>query len=259
MIFDTFMVGGADELDVLECRLYELEDVAGVVHVAVEADVDHQGHPKPFALSESLDRFAQWKERLVVVRASGLPTVAEDSGAWAREHSQREWCAQGLVDAGCENDDVVLHGDLDEIPKAVVARNVAPRQGALVALAMRGHFFAVDWVYPHPWMGTVAARAADVRSFAVLRDTRNTAPALPDAGWHLSWMGGAQANRRKLGSFCHPEVEAQIGDGLSGGRNAFLEQGIHVDGSVMAPVDVDETWPRYVREGRCPKSWFRPR
>lgn len=259
MIFDTFMVGGADELDMLECRLLELEGVAGLVHVAVEADVDHQGHAKPYAVSESLDRFAPWKERLVVVRASGLPTVADDPGAWAREHAQREWCGQGLVDVGCENGDVVLHGDLDEVPRSVVARNVRPAAGSLLAFAMRGHFFAVDWLYPHPWMGTVAARAADVRSFAVLRDTRNVAPRLPDAGWHLSWLGGPAANRRKLGAFCHPEAEAQIDYGLSGGRNAFLESGIHVDGTVMAPVDVDGSWPRYVWERRCPESWFRPR
>ncbi len=64
MIVDTFPF--RDEFDLLECRLTELQDVPDLVHVAVEADVDHQDHPKPYLLSENLDRFAPWKERLVV-------------------------------------------------------------------------------------------------------------------------------------------------------------------------------------------------
>lgn len=254
-IWDTFMFGNEYEFDVLECRLVELEDVPNVVHVAVEADVDHQAHPKPYHLSEQLDRFAPWKERLRVVRATGLPTLADSSDAWSREQAQREFAKDAMSDAA--NGDVVLHGDLDEIPTPLVVRNVRPR--GMVAFEQRGHFFAVDWLYPQPWRGTVAAMAGSFQRFNQLRDARNFAPPLHNAGWHLSWLGGPEANDRKLHSFCHGEVASQIEYGMSNGRNAFLEDGIHVDGTVMVPVDVDESWPRYVYERRCPANWFRPR
>lgn len=251
VIFDTFM--GNNELDMLECRLYELQDVPNLVHVLVEADVDHQDHPKPYHFTEHLDRFAAWQDRLRIVHATGLPTVGDDPDPWAREHAQREWVREALTDA--DPDDIVLHGDIDEIPTVLVARNIRPR--GFVAFAQRGHFWAVDWLYPLPWMGTVAARVRDIHSFGAMRDVRNTARRIPDAGWHLSWLGGPDIATAKVGSFCHPEVETRIRDGLA--SDAFLRDGWHVDGEKMTPVDVDDTWPRWVHERRCPESWFRPR
>ena len=52
-IIDVFPFN--NELDMLQCRL---EEMASVVDwfVAIEADVDHQDHPKPFHLSEKIGR-----------------------------------------------------------------------------------------------------------------------------------------------------------------------------------------------------------
>jgi len=247
MILDTFMIN--NELDMLECRLVELEDVPNVMHVAVEADVDHQDHPKPFWLTEHLDRFAPWKERLTIVRATGLPTRTDSPDPWARENAQREHLRFGIADAA--PDDVVLHGDIDEIPTALVVRNLRPN--GLVALAQRGHFWSCRWTYPVPWRGTVARRAGEVWSFNAMRDARNVAKALPDAGWHLSWLGGPETAMAKVGSFCHPEVRDRIVDGLA--SNRFFTEGIHVDGVKMLRCEIDRTFPRYVYEGRCPESW----
>ena len=250
-IFDTFMFN--DELDMLECRLYELEDVSNLIHVAVEADVDHQDHRKPYHLTENLGRFDQWKDRLVIVRASGLPTHAEDPDPWAREHAQREHAAAALRDA--DPDDVVLHGDLDEIPTELVARNIRPQ--GFVALEQTLYCFAVDWLHPERWRGTVAARVKDVKTFGQMRDVRNIAKPLQNAGWHLSWLGGKDAALRKLGSFCHPEIAGRTLEGIESGQ--WLNQGWHVDGKKMVPVDVDGSWPRWIAERKCPESWFRPR
>jgi phosphoribosylformylglycinamidine synthase len=52
-------------------------------------------------------------------------------------------------------------------------------------------------------------------------------------------------------------VEDQIRDGLE--RDTFYRDGIHVDGTKMTPVDVDDTWPRWIVEGHAPASWYRPR
>lgn len=255
-LYDTFMVN--DELDMLECRLYELQDIPNLVHVAVEANVDHQDHPKPFHLTENLSRFEPWKDRVRVVRAKGLPPRTFDPDPWAREHAQREYAPQGMTDA--DTDDVVLHGDIDEIPSALVTRNVRPQ--GFVAFEQRGHFFAVDWLYPLPWYGTVAGRVRDITSFGAMRDTRNIARRIPNAGWHLSWLpvGDKDPNRTardKVNSFCHPEVTDRVLAGLE--IDAFRGDGWHVDGQRMTPVDVDGTWPRWVSERKCPASWFRSR
>jgi len=249
-IFDAFPMN--DELDLLECRLYELQDIANLTHVIVEADVTHQDTPKPSHYLDNRERFAPWKDRIVHVWATGLPTVREAADPWAREHAQREWIGAGLKDAA--PDDVVLQSDLDEIPTAVAARNVRPQ--GFVAFDQTLYCFAVDWRHPERWRGTVAARVGQVRSFGQMRDARNVAKPLPNAGWHLSWLGGREANLNKLGAFCHPEVADRIHAGLAGG-NLFLDRGVHVDGKQMIPVTVDRTWPRWVHERRCPEAWFR--
>lgn len=254
-IWDTTPVN--DEMDLVACRLMELSGIPNLTHVFVEGDVTHQGNAKPYWLSEAVagGRFAEYAERIIIVRATGLPTVADAPDPWAREYATREHCATGIIEGGVENDDIVLHGDLDEIPRALVARNLHPR--GMVALEMAGLFWAVDYLYPYPWRGTVATTAGRLTSFCAMRDARSIAPRIPDAGWHLSWLGGPEMAMTKVDSFCHPEVRARVVEGIGNGR--FYEQGWHLDGAKLAPVDVDETWPRYVRDGLCPKSWFRPR
>lgn len=251
-----------DELDLLECRLTELFDAVDYF-VLVEADVDHQDHPKPFHYLENAERFEAWADKIVPVQAKGMPTVQDDPDPWAREHAQREFIGLGLERIGVNGDDVLLQSDVDEIPKALHARNVRPQ--GLVAFEQRLHCFAVDWLHPEPWRGTVAGRAGFVaglgdRAFGRMRDSRNTAlcpPYLRDAGWHLSWLGGRDAALAKLGSFCHPEIAERTEAGLR--EDFFLREGFHVDGTRMRPVDVDESWPRYVFERRCPENWFRVR
>lgn len=255
MRVDTFMFN--NELDMLECRLVEIFDDIDYV-VAVEADVDHQDHPKPYILTENLSRFDAWKDKLRVVRATGLPSVKDYPDPWAREHAQREHTVTGLADIGVSSTDIVLHGDVDEIPTGFACRLVQPR--GFVAFEQRGHFWSLRWQYPYPWMGTVAARAGNVESFGAMRDRRNITPVrMPHAGWHLSWLPNSgesslDSATRKVGSFCHPEVEQRIRDGLASEK--FLVDGVHVDGAQMSRVEIDHTFPKWVREGNCPAGWL---
>lgn len=260
-IIDAFPFN--NELDILECRLTEIYDAVDWF-VIVEADVTHQDRPKPSHYLDHRERFSQFADKIVHVWATGLPTIGDNPDPWAREHAQREYIADGLARLDVADHDIILQSDVDEIPRGLHVRNARPGKG-LISFGQRGHFWAVDWLYPLTWYGTVAGTVESIgrlgdRPFGKMRDTRNTAPTpagFQDAGWHLSWLGGPDVAIAKVGSFCHPEVEDRIVDGLAGDR--FYRDGIHVDGQKMRPVDVDESWPRWVREGHAPASWFRPR
>jgi hypothetical protein len=250
-----------DELDILECRLYELERAVDWF-VIVEADVTHQDRPKPWYLAENADRFKPWADKIVNVQASELPTAKDNADPWAREHAQREHIATGLSIIGVGANDIVLQSDVDEIPRALQARNVRPQ--GLLAFEQRLHCFAVDWLHPEPWRGTVAGTGTSIKAlglmpFGRMRDSRNVAPcppALRNAGWHLSWLGGRDRALHKLGAFCHPEIARETYEGLREDR--YLRNGWHVDGKRMAPYEGDD-WPKWIKERRCPESWFRPR
>ena len=252
-IYDSFMLN--DDLDVLEARLYELENIPNLTHIVVEADVTHQDNPKPSYLSDNWSRFSAWHDRIIRVWATGLPTVRDDPDPWAREHAQREHIGRGLVDA--DPHDVLIQSDVDEIPNPLVVRNLRPN--GLIGLEQRMCCFAVDWLHPDPWYGPVAARVGQIGRFGLMRDARNTCPHIPNGGMHLSWMGDDEANLRKLNAFCHPEVADRIHAGLTTAGNRFREDGYHVDLKKMIAADVDETWPRWVYERKCPDVWWRDR
>lgn len=255
---DTFPYAG--EADMLECRLTELDGVADAF-VIVEADVTHGGNtPKPYRFLEHQDRFAPWADRIVYVQATGLPDLADP---WSRELGQREWIWEGLKRLDAGPDDVVFHGDVDEIPSVLAFSAVKP--SGMVVLYQRLHPFAVDWVHPRGyWEGTVAARVKDIGRMADMRNARLYAPTVlrdptdgPAYGWHLSWVtDSVAAKEAKIRAFCHSEIrptwEARLGECYEAGR--------HVDGVILEPVEVEEgLWPRWITGGHAPPGWFRPR
>lgn len=265
---DTFPFN--KEFEMLDIRIEEMGEAVDFM-VAVEADVTHQDNPKPYYLSENIERYDHFGDKLIVIRAKGLPTVEDDRDPWARELAQREYLIHGLREidhrvGGLEESDIIMHGDVDEICRAVCVRNINPRDG-FISFGQRMHCFHVDWLHPDPWGGTVASTLGDLMRlsplpFQKLRNTRNanidrTGGWLWDAGWHFSWMGDTEIWLDKLNSFCHPEIGERTLQGLQNGL--YSRQGFHVDGRRMKAVDVDESWPKAIFERRCPETWFRPR
>ena len=252
------MFGSAEaETDILECRLRELEDIPDLHHVIVEAEITHRGDPKPMWYREHAKRFEPWGARITYVHVAEhmLPSREENPDPWCREYAQREFCRAGLDEA--EPDDIVLHGDCDEIPRpgAITATKDMP---LLVSVfQMRLCMYAVDWLHPLPWHGTIRTQYRSAGSFAQLRNMRNSLPPIMDGGSHLSWMGGTETHRAKLDTHCHLEMTDETQEALRSGE--WLREGRHSDGHKLEPVDVDEAWPRWVHERECPESWFRPR
>jgi hypothetical protein len=169
VIFDTFMFN--NELDMLECRLYELENIPNLVHVAVEADVDHQDHPKPYHLSENLDRFEPWKDRLVVVRATGPPDRAETR---TRGRASTPNASGPARDGPTPSDsDVVLHGDSTRSRPRSSSATSAPR--GFVAFDMRLLLDGGRLAAPDRWRGTVAGRPGTSARFGDARRPQHRA------------------------------------------------------------------------------------
>ena len=245
-----------DELDMLECRLIELEDY-DVTHVLVESFATHRGVPKPLHYAnESGRRFRRWEHRIRTV-AVGEAAFRPGAGSWEREHTQRDMAWLVLApDPG----DLVLICDVDEIPSPAVLNWVGEEAAAV---RMRACLFAVDWEVPQHALPPqcVIARAGWLggKSLAAVRDARDSYPVISDGGWHLSWLGGPEAQRQKLETAtCHTELfdmptGALIMDG-SCWRDGRTDGGLPV-----VPVDVDGSWPAYVRKRQCPDNWFRPR
>ena len=262
-IFDTFIF--FNELDLLECRLRELEDLP-IQHILVESAVTLQGNPKPLYYRENQERFAPWKDRIKTVVVGDAPML-QLQNSWQRQAYQRECIFIGLKALDAELDDLIIFSDVDEIPRASVLRQdmETPR-----ALSLKHHLFAVDWLHPYPITAPVAVRLKDVGHFDSLRirkngwrTRKNGWRQIPDAGWHFSWLGGPNAIKLKAAAYAHTELTDLIQRWADEGR---LYQSGHAwssDGSIldiqMVAVEVDETYPRWMQEGKFPPSWYRPR
>lgn len=240
MIIDAFMF--SDELDMLECRLIELQDVVDCF-VLVEGDKTFQGELKPSVYRDNQDRFAQWVDRIVHVVVP-LP----DGDAWARENAQREGIASGLARLAAQPTDTVIVSDVDEIWRSTVDVTRLPKPFTVLTLTMYVH--DLGWLHPDPWDGPVVVRVEDIPAqpnrFEILRSCRlHPRPVrIPDAGWHLSYFGGDDAVRRKQWSFSHTEY-----------RNVDMTRqranGLHIDGTVLERADSGDV-PQWIPAGWLP-------
>lgn len=205
-VWDTFLLN--DELDLLESRLAVLSDV--VDHfVVVEADRTFTGREKPLHLTTNLDRFARWQGKLIPVAV----TLDPDGNAWEREHAQERAQREALQHLA--DDDLLLVGDVDEIPHPHVVAYLKSHLDEPLRLVMRHALYRANWVLSEPWEeGTVAARGSQLddrmiaQSLGVVPESwegyRETL--LPGAGWHVSYLGGPADLVRKLGAFSHQEL-----------------------------------------------------
>ncbi len=242
----------------LEFRLTELADSPVYRHVIVESRVTHRGDPKPLYFEEQRERFAPWRDRIIYV-ASSQPTREQAPGMspWDREHAQRNAAWLGRMKA----DDVLLIADVDEIPSPkVLSPTYCSAQWSRWVLMQRAFVNAVDWQYPtiEPCSVLVTAGLAATGQLAGARDGRLSYPAIEQAGWHFGWLGDHESRLVKLSVTCHLEADSspEYQDEVRSGRG--YREGWHAQVKLL-PVDVDDTWPRYIRERRCPENWFRPR
>jgi hypothetical protein len=270
VIYDLIMLrGGEDDQAMLEVRLNEFADL-DCRHVISEATCDHRGNPKPLWLERNFERFIPGAHRIMYVPVTDLPAdegawAAEHGGwaaeqlrrgpGWVREHIQRDrgWAAVKHMAA---DSDVILISDLDEFPSREALEGVYP----VAALSQRLCMYAVDWLVPQPHLCSVAASGRYMRGRrpSEVRDGRYGYYVLENAGWHLTWLGGVEGQRAKLEATCHTEMRPDEIARIASG--ACYEFGVHHAGDLaLRAVDVDETWPRWIYERKCPASWFRPR
>jgi len=253
-VYDSFLFN--NELDLLECRLVQMEHWPVYRHILVESPVDHQGHDKPLYYADNRERFAPWADRITHVITPRLPDAADPM---FREAAQRDRVAEGLT--GVEAGDWLILADVDEIPNDTALAAVKNREVGV--LEMICCMFAVDWLWGLPLRTSVILPAGNGGQLsAARRDGWSAGPEIHGAGHHLTWLGGRDGIAAKMAAHCHIECNEDLARGNA--DDVFYQQGHNPFGKFgysefLMPVDVDDSWPRWVYERNCPGNWFRPR
>lgn len=202
-----------NEADLLELRFCELDPV--VDHfVVVEGDRTHAGEPKPSHLPREL--VLRWAHKLTVITAH-LPEGEGLHWTWRREIAQRNAIMDALEKLRCLPDDMVMISDCDEIPRRqfVGLLPSLPADGIAIA-QQRLSYYTLNHIANTGWSGTRATQYANVRALSPdgVRYAGRERGGFPrlfpvmDAGWHLSYFGGAERIETKIRSFLHQELNS---------------------------------------------------
>lgn len=272
MLYDCFCF--FNELDLLEIRLNELDAVVDTF-VLVEAELTHNGDPKPLYFESNKNRFDKFLYKIVhiVVRKEEFaPAMAGQTfqeQAWMRENIQRNAIAKGLKNA--QDDDLIMVSDLDEIPRATVVATAkeAIKDGEVVGLILNAYnFYANLRNASAPYWGNDPKMATirtfkDEKSYAsslynhfILREI-NTGPTatrfryikpsrrLENAGWHFSYLGGIDAAVAKVkafnevGLYGRDDLHKHVEKCITSGKALF-------GGDRFLPEIVDDGYPRFL-------------
>jgi len=204
MLIDIFPF--FNELDILELRLHELDDV--VDHfIAVQAEETHSGLPKPVYFNPQDDRWFPWRNRISTVV---LPRCVDAPDRWWRENATRK-VIPVLLNHN-KMTDLVLMSDVDEIPDhhavAAAVKLIRPRRW--VGFRTACYYYYLNLRTPRSYKCIALTTAGYVCEVGGqhFRDKAHRPPIGPiDGGWHFSYMGGVEAIRMKLASFAHDEFD----------------------------------------------------
>ncbi len=257
-----------NELDLLELRLRELWDVVDRF-VVVEATFTHAGVEKPLFLSAHRSRFQPYREKLVVHTLTDCPVASpRDEAERAEiERHQRESIGEALRPLHLSGRDVVLVSDVDEIPRASEVAALDRRlHDARFAVFVERHYHRYvnhawpDGSGPPAWLGTVACRYATLRRIGAheVRLGKGRAGRLlerrdprwsyvEEGGWHLTWMGGAEASWLKAQHVLHVLPAA------SGLRDLGPEIPIQVFSTDVSRAECRALQAEYLAEAEDPR------
>lgn len=226
-IYDVFPVN--DDLDVLEIRLNELHTVVDYFVIA-ESNATFTNRDKRIMYRDVKERFRRFWPQIIYVPVDTFHVSAKDPEAhWHREREIRgvnvERGMRTGDDRAARDGDLMLFGDVDEIPRGWVLQGLRVCEGynpGKVRLAMRFTYYAYSVLHApdggggSTWTASIVHRFDPRRNYTDAADLRgdgyggNTGK-IRDAGWHCTFCFRTyQQFVSKIRGFSHVEYGANL-------------------------------------------------
>lgn len=255
-IIDAFTFN--NELDLLEIRLHELNDV--VDHfVLSESTVTHANKPKPLYFSLNRERFRPFLHKIDLVIFDDV----KNPSSWGIENDHRRSLSE-KIPVNLQDEDIILISDVDEIPRKEAISKLKNLQEKDFPLTFCYNMYSGSFynkvVEPANHLqndSTVALKFGQYKQkqdFQFYRDERSIKYSrIYDAGWHFTSMGGPKNVRKKIYSFAHDEYrnsdldfsENALAERIKNGMDLFYRPGYRIE-----KVEIDDTFPKYLIENQ---------
>lgn len=202
MVYDCFIFN--KELDLLDIRLHELDKVVDKF-VLVEATVTHTNKPKKLYYHENRKLFKEFNYKIIHIIVRDMPDV---SAPWILNDFQFSAISRALIN--CKLNDIILIGDIDEIPKAEKVIEGKSIIGRNKIFQQRISWYYLNYVLnsQRRWFGTHMIRYKDLLKYKspwIAKHSRVDA-VIKDGGWHFTWIGSIEDFQKKLSSTIHQEL-----------------------------------------------------
>jgi beta-1,4-mannosyl-glycoprotein beta-1,4-N-acetylglucosaminyltransferase len=206
MIIDTTLFN--NEFHMLDIRIALTESWVDR-WVICEGNRTMSGKPKPYHLSDNIERYAHLGNRLRVIKLD----IPETWTNWDIENGQRAALMPGYADVG--NNDIVMHSDLDEILNPELVPEILAEvetQDKPITCTLEMYIYRFDQKLNRTWAGNVVAKKrhfddpchlykgvnAGVGHAQKKKDRSHCGWYPKMAGWHWGWMGNDDIIKSKI-------------------------------------------------------------
>jgi beta-1,4-mannosyl-glycoprotein beta-1,4-N-acetylglucosaminyltransferase len=265
MIIDCFTF--FNELDLLEIRLNELYPSIDKF-VLVEAELTQSLLPKPFYFEQNKHRYSKFLDKIVHVKMMAGECPSNEQNLWSMENAQRNKISDGVTSCNPSDDSIILISDLDEIPKADIVRKLPSvfNEHDLHACSLEMGFFAYFLnlrATSREWIGTVACKKSSFSQSnpQYFRAVKDSLPAIPNAGWHFSWLGGYEKVYEKTFSCIEPFDKSKLPtleefkEFFENFKKSDKKFFIHLENlqkkeTEFSKIPINESFPKYLLENK---------
>jgi len=208
----------------LECRLDYLNSTVNYF-VLVESNITFSGKQKPLYFAENQRRFEKYKSKIIY-----YPFIFDNSiykfdfhfdknqlyadyksPQWQVEYMQRNHIANAIK--MFDGNPHIILSDLDEIPSIEAidfAKNNLFAENPVAALIVKLFFYNLSIMDSQQWPAIVFTTKDFLleKTPQFLRSNHRNLSVMPqisNAGWHLSYFGGAEQIQYKIDSYSHQE------------------------------------------------------
>jgi len=267
-----------NEIELLKLKIEELYDVVDYFVIS-ESCFTHSGKQKPFNFVSNEHLFKKYKNKIIYQTVFDTPIEYTDLKYSQRDTSynlvidklkaqthwdknvlsygndsfEKEILIRPLINAGVNDDDIVILGDCDEIPRNEIIGELICSSNTNTVYHLQHDFY---WYYLNVlknerWYGNMLMRFKTFRknSFCVMRNFKE-GEFIQNAGWHFSYMGGYSNVKLKIESWGEQSLNQDwVKDGIKRKIDNCLSVGSDLFGrpSTFTKVPISyETHPKYL-------------
>lgn len=273
MVYDC--VPFFNEVDILKLRLNILSPYVDKF-IIEEATMTFSGEEKALCFEKYKDLYKDYLDRIEYVVVTDTP---KEALTHERDYFQKNYLEEGLKRVGATSDDIILFGDVDEIPNPRVLEEIIRNfdKTKVYHLAQRnfygffnmeeksGKLMSITGDFPEIplekrlWLGTKITSIDNIPGEGIVRlrdlvpPTDERSIRVPNGGWHFGYMGGhnetnpAKRIGVKVKAAAHQEyndreILAETMDRLVLGQDIFGRD------ARFERVPIDDSYPAYLRE-----------